>query len=178
MINTYEGIGPKNAIFFLMGKSAFAYEPAYNLSGMLYATEGGWIMLTVPNALARGVFDSMSEPGIVLPPGPNDKPFNAHISVIRPEELELVGGRDKISERGHQFRYSLGRFVSVEPEGWPQYSRVYMLLVHSPELQELRRSYGLSSLPDNGKKAFHITVAAKPKGILGRNEKSKSLVRG
>lgn len=176
MLKVYKGIGRDAALFYHMGKSAFAYEPAYNLSGMLYATEANWLMLTVPNALAKGVYDAMNEPGVILPPGPNDKSFSAHITVMRPEEIELIGGKDKITERGHQFRYTLGRFVSVKPENWPQMDTAYMLLVHSPALQELRRSYGLSSLPNSGEYAFHITVAVKPKGILGRNPKSKSLV--
>jgi hypothetical protein len=51
-----------------------------------------------------------------------------------------------------------------------------MLRVHSPELQELRRSYGLSSLPNDGKFDFHITVAIRRKNVLGRNTVSKGIV--
>lgn len=174
MFKTYLGIGRDAAIFYAMGKSAFAYEPSYSLSGMLYATDANWLMLTVPNALVRGVYDAMSEPGVILPPGPEGKPFNAHITVMRPDELLLIGGKDKITERGKQFSYSLGRFVSVKPESWSEMEKAYMVIVHSPELQELRRSYGLSSLPNKGEYAFHITVAVRPKGVLARNEKSKT----
>mgnify|MGYP005840088585 CR=1 FL=1 len=148
-------------------------SPAYNLSGMLYASKSGFLLLSVPNALVRGVFAAMDEPGIELPPGPDDGPFEAHISVMRPEELELIGGIDRISERGKRFCYRLGGLVSTEPEQ-SSHSRVWMLRVHSPELQALRRSYGLSSLPKDGEYDFHVTVAVRKRGVLGRNEKRKA----
>lgn len=148
-------------------------EVAYSLSGMLYASPNGWILLSVPNDLVRGVFRAMNEPGIELPPSKDDGRLNAHISVIRKDELAAIGGPDKITERGKHFRYSLGRLKTVEPAGWSEMSRVWMLTVHSPALQELRRSYGLSSLPNNGQFAFHITVAVRRKGVLARNDTKK-----
>ena len=99
--------------------------------------------------------------------------FNAHITVMRPEEIKQVGGADKISERGKQFHYTISRLYSVEPEGWPEMAKVWFLRVHSPELQQLRRSYGLSSLPKDGKHDFHVSVAVRRKGVLGRNETRK-----
>lgn len=152
-----------------------AGEPtvAYNLSGVLHLSGSGWLMLSVPNALVHGVFAAMNEPGAELPPGPDNGPMSAHISVMRPEEIEMIGGPSKITERGKQYRYSLGRLTTVEPEGWSEVSRVWMLTVHSPELQAFRRSYGLSGLPNDGKFAFHITCAVKRKGVLGRNDTRK-----
>jgi hypothetical protein len=154
-----------------------AEDPAvsYNLSGTLQLVESGWIMLSVPNALVRGVFAAMDEPGIELP-------YNkfgalvAHISVMRPEEVEALGGGDKITERGKRFTYTLGRLYSVPPgSGMTEMERVWFIRVHSPDLQNLRRSYGLSSLPNDGKYDFHITVAARKKGVLGRNETKKTV---
>lgn len=147
-------------------------EIAYNLSGTLYLSQSGWILLSVPNSLAIGIFKAMSEPGIELPPGSNGK-FNAHISVMRPEEVTTAGGADKIKERGKQFTYTLGRIYSVEPDGWPEMSRVWFCQIHSPELQELRRAYGLSSLPKNGDIPFHLSVAVRRRGVLGRNDMKK-----
>ena len=154
-------------------KSAAEPVVAYSLVGTLQLTQTGWLCLSVPNALALGVFKAMDEHGIELPPGPNGV-FNAHITVMSPEEVEQVGGPTKITERGKQFGYTLGRLMEVEPEGWPEMAKVWFIKVHSPELQFLRRSYGLSSLPSNGEHDFHISVAVRRKGVLGRNDSRKS----
>jgi len=145
----------------------------YNLVGRLYLSDSGWLMLSVPNALVRGVFSAMKEPGIELPPSGADDNLNAHISVFRPEEIAQLGGAEKVTERGKQFTYTLGRIYTVEPE-WAEMEKVWFIKVHSPELQELRRSYGLSSLPNNGKYHFHITVAVRRKRVLGRNTVAKA----
>lgn len=165
------------ALAELVGRRAVKHAgdaaPVYNMAGTLYLADSNWIMLSVPNALVRGSFAAMHEPGVELPPpGPTGK-LVAHITVIRPEELDVIGGPDKISERGKQFRYSLGRLKEVEPDGWPEMAKVYFLTVHSPELQALRRSYGLTSLPKDGEHPFHVTVAVKKKGVLARNAKAK-----
>jgi hypothetical protein len=154
-------------------KEAGEPTPAYNLSGQLYLSPSGYVLLAVPNALVRGVFAAMHEPGAELPPGHDGGPFNAHITVFRPDELELIGGADRVTERGKQFLYTIGRLMSVEPDGWPGVSRAFYLGVHSPELQALRRSYGLSSLPDGGRRAFHVTVAVTRRGVLGRSASAK-----
>lgn len=147
-------------------------EVAYNLVGTLYLASTGWLLLSVPNAMVLGMFKAMDEPGIELPPGPGGK-LNAHISVMRPDELALIGGGDVVKERGKQFAYTLGRLYATDPEGWPKMSRVWYVRVHSPALQELRRSYGLSSLPSDGKYDFHFSVAVRRRGVLGRNDTSK-----
>jgi len=147
---------------------------AYAMVGTLQhkkSDSGDWIMLSVPNAIVRGCFQAMDEPGIELPPG---EPLEAHISVIRPNELAAIGGPDKVTERGKQFRYRLGGLESVAPAGWPEVSRVWMLRVYSTELQALRKSYGLPPRPQNSEFDFHISVAIRRKGVLGRNDKSKT----
>jgi hypothetical protein len=148
-------------------------RPAYNLAGTLYLDPGGWLLLSVPAALVRGIFEATREPGIELPPSTTRKTLQAHVSVMSKQEVEQVGA-DKISERGKQFHYSLGRSRSVEPGNWPGIAKVWMVEVHSPELQTLRRSYGLSSLPHGGDYAFHITYAVRRRGVLGRTDTSKA----
>lgn len=157
-------------------KNAADATVSYNLVGTLHMSQTGWLLLSVPNALVIGVFKAMREPGIELPPGPGGGPLNAHISVMRPEEVERVGGADKITERGKQFSYTLGRLVEVAPEKWADVAKVWFIRVHSPELQFLRRSYGLSSLPNNGEHDFHITCAVRRKSVLGRNDSRKGEV--
>ena len=171
------GIDPRHQAVYDMGvKCAGDTHPAYNMAGMLFGKNseehGSWVMLAVPNALVRGVFSAMQEPGIELPPSKDGK-LVAHISVMRPEEIDLIGGLDKITERGDTFHYNLGKLVHCVPDGWKEMSDCWFLEAHSPELQDLRRSYGLSSLPKNGEFKFHITVAVRRKGVLGRNSKGK-----
>lgn len=155
-------------------KSASAPETSHALAGRLYLSKSGWILLAVPNSIVRGAFDALDEPGVELPPsGPNGT-LNAHISVIRPEELEQIGGGEKITERGHSFRYNLGPIKTVVPAGWAEMSKVWFIEAHSPELQKLRKSYGLSGLPKEGKFKFHITVAVRRKGVLQQGDQKKA----
>lgn len=158
-------------------KQADDPEIVHALSGMLYVTPGNWGLLSVPNALVRGTFAGLDEIGTELP-GDSDKPgrLNAHISVFRPEEIEQIGGPDKLTERGKHFHYTTGPLKSVQPAGWPAMSKVWFIEVRSPELQQLRQSYGLPPLPKNNEFPFHITIAVRRKGVLGRNAISKSIL--
>lgn len=156
-----------------LAKQAADEEVAYNLAGRLYVSSSGYLLLSVPNSLVRGVFSAMREPGIELPPSGPDGNLNAHITVMSPTDLTAIGGADAVTERGKEFRYSLGRVYSVEPDGWPNVAKVWYIKVHSPELQTLRLSYGLSSRPNDGGYDFHVTVAVRKRGVLGRNEKAK-----
>lgn len=154
-------------------KQAGDAKLVYNLSGAIYLSSSGWLLMAVPNALVRGIFSAMKEPGIELPPSGPDGMLNAHVSVMNKDDVEMIGGPDKITERGKSFEYTLGRIYEVEPDGWSEMAKVWFVKVHSPELQELRRSYGLSSLPNDGKYDFHITVATRRKKVLGRNDTAK-----
>jgi hypothetical protein len=154
-------------------KEAAAAAISYSLSGMLYLSKSGWLLVDVPNALARGVFAALDETGIELPPSEHGQGFTAHCSVMSPEEVRMIGGPDKITERGKRFAYTLGRLKSVEPENWPGVAKVWYVRIHSPDLQALRRSYGLSGLPHGGEYEFHLTVAVRRRGVLGKNETAK-----
>jgi hypothetical protein len=157
----------------MLVKNAGDATTAYALSGELYASKSGWILLDVPNALVRGAFDALNEPGVELPPKQSGG-LNAHISVMRPEELAKIGGVDKITERGHHFHYTLGPIKEVKPSGWDEMSKVWYIQVRSPELQDLRKSYGLSAKPNDDKFDFHITIAVRRKKVLQSNEVAKA----
>jgi hypothetical protein len=123
-------------------------------------------MLEVPNSLVRGAFSALSVPGIELPVRESTGQLNAHISVMRKEEVDAIG--KKITETGKLFRYRLGGLQEVRPHGWPEMEKVWLLRVRSPELSKLRVSYGLPPLPVRNRKVlqFHITVAVRRKGVL------------
>jgi len=139
------------------------------LSGRLVGSSSGWLLLEVPNSLVRGVFDALDAPGAELPTKSTGA-LNAHVSVMRPEELKTVGGIEKITERGLRFKYQLGPLQEVAPAGWKGISKCWFIKIKSPELEKLRKSYGLSAKPNNDKYDFHATVAVRKKGVLQANE--------
>ena len=96
-----------------MGKS----KDTIALSGKLVAPRS-WVLLKVPAAICRGLFAALDEEGAEYPPAHGDhKQYNPHISVIRPEEIEELGGKDQITELGQEFSYQLGVVQSVNPSG-------------------------------------------------------------
>lgn len=164
-----------NTDFAAVGRMKMARPTtAYAMSGKLYLSSSGFLLLSVPNAFVRGAFDSLHEPGIELPPAGPSGQLDAHITVMRPEEIEQFGGPDKITERGQIYHYQLGKLKTVEPNGWKAMSKAWLLEVKSPELKSLRRSYGLSALPNDNKYEFHITVAVRRRNVLRENEVSKT----
>lgn len=148
------------------------------LSGRLYFAKSGWLLLSVPNALVRGVYDALAVPGVELPragalnvPNVDAELLNAHISVMTADEVAAIG-ESNISERGHAFKYSLGQLCEINPKKIAGVSRLWIIKVTSPDLVALRKSYGLSPLP-HGDHSFHITVALRKSGVLQSNAVSK-----
>lgn len=160
----------------LLYKSAGDSTVSYSLTGTLYFTPKGWGMLSVPNALVRGAFDALHEIGAELPLNDSGR-LNAHISVIRPDELKSITDKGTLVEAGHQYRYTLGPLKEVVPDGWDGVSKCWLICVESSELKSLRKSYGLSPLPKDGKYEFHITIGIRRKHVLGNNEISKTTSR-
>lgn len=142
---------------------------SYGLAGRLYLSKSGWLLLQVPNAIGRGAFDALYEQGVELPTRDTNDPnevFNAHISVMSKKEVDSIGV-DKISERGHTFHYTLGPVREITPKTWDGVSKVWAIECYSPELKNLRKSYGLNPLPGpNGDYQFHITFAIRRTNAL------------
>jgi ADP-ribose pyrophosphatase YjhB (NUDIX family) len=160
-----------------LSKSSKTASAEYHLSGRLYLAKSGWLLLSVPNALVRGVFDAMSHAGAELPlagtmnvPNVDKELLNAHISVMTAEEVERIGP-GKINERGHSFKYALGHVKEITPGNIDGVSKLWAIQISSPELSALRKSYGLSALPKD--EPFHITVAVRRKNVLRENDVSK-----
>lgn len=137
---------------------------SYGLKGRLYRSKSGWGLLQVPNAVGNGLFDALQEVGVEQPKN-SAGVYNAHVSVFRPEELEQIGGADRVTEWGHVFGWTLGPVREVTPDGWAEMSRVWFAEVKSPDLEKLRKSYGLSALPNADKYPFHLTFAVRRKRV-------------
>lgn len=160
-----------------LAKSAKAPDVAYQLSGRLYMAKSGWLLLSVPNALVRGVFDAITAPGVELPlagvmnvPNVDKELLNAHISVMTAEEVKRIGA-DNINERGQAFKYSLGHVQELTPGNMDGVSKLWAIQVSTTGLAALRKSYGLSATPKS--EPFHITVAVRRTNVLGNNGVSK-----
>jgi hypothetical protein len=155
-----------------LGEAAVLLKEAavrtHALSGELYGSSKGALLLSVPNSLVRGAFSALDENGLVLP---NQGKFNAHIIVMTPEEVSKIGGLAKITERGKHFHYNLGPLHEGPITNSFDFSKVWFLSVASPELAQFRKTYGLDSGP--GKHGFNIVIALRKLGVLGRNEISK-----
>jgi ADP-ribose pyrophosphatase YjhB (NUDIX family) len=156
---------------------AGAAAASHYLAGRLYIAKSGWLLLAVPNALVRGVFDAMTDAGVELPlagvlnvPNVDKELLNAHISVMTAEEAAKIGAGN-INERGQSFKYSLGPVKELAPKNIDGVSKLWAIQVSSPELSALRKSYGLSALPKD--EPFHITVAVRRAGVLRENSVSK-----
>ena len=154
---------------------------SYALSGRLYLTKANWLMLSVPNALVRGVFDAISAPGAELPTqsatgAPETKSglgdvLNANIAVMTADEVAKIGA-DNITERGHSFGYALAGMTELAVSHMPGVSKAWALQISAPSLSALRKSYGLSPTPRDQDK-FHILVAVRRKGVLSDNGQAK-----
>lgn len=147
---------------------------SYGLSGRLYVAGSGWLMLSVPNSVVRGLYDALNEPGAEL--WLHEGKLSAHISVMDSDEVAEIGA-ENISERGHEFSYTLGRLKKVNPD-MPGYNAVWFVEVKSPELEKLRKSYGLSKRPKNNEYEFHITVARRKSNVLQPGGVSKVAFTG
>jgi len=154
-----------------MTKAGGTPVAAPSLAGRLIASRSGWMLLEVPNAVVRGLFTALHEPGIELPL--KDGVLTAHISVMTEDEVIALGGPQTITERGQTFHYQLGPLKSVEPSGWKDVSRCWFVEIQSPELKQLRKSYGLTPLP-RGDHEFHCTVAVRRKHVLRPGEIRKA----
>lgn len=145
---------------------------AQEFSGRLVLSKSGYLFVEVPNAIAIGAFQAMREPGLELPKHQN-RPFNAHITVMRPDEVQAIGA-DKITERGQEFKYRIGGADTVEAKrNGDVYGRYWFLKVVSPSLAALRRAYGL----EEPEVPFHITYAARRKNVLRTNSVMKQAMR-
>lgn len=146
-----------------LAKAASEHTLTYSLTGRLQRSRTGWLVLTVPAPLVRGAFDALDEHGL-------EPPQEFAIPVISPQELQRLGGADKITERGHSFHYAVGGLVAAEPfhQG---VSRVLSFTVKSPDLVKLRVSYGLDPAPGAG--GFRLPVAVRKTHVMGKNDISK-----
>lgn len=128
------------------------------LTGVLGQTKDGFVYVNVSNDVINGFYHCLDEDKAIQPPYREEKynGIGAHISVMDPEEIEGHHFR----ERGNKIRYQVRGVFQANPDRGKM-SRIWALEVHSPELENIRRRYGLS--PNLRGHSFHITFAVEPR---------------
>ena len=152
---TASGISPIKVIL-----SENARKKMVDLKGTLKKAPDNFVYLNIPNNVINGLVLMLDYEGVEKPPY-DLKSFNrvgAHISVIGTREYE-DHNLGEIKEIGQEFNFHFKGFKRVNPEGWDGMQQVYFMEVESPEIEKLRKSYGLSKLIDGHQ--FHITVGVK-----------------
>ncbi len=134
---------------------AFAYAktqlPCY---GALQKTSDGFLYLKVTD---RYVYELLPLLPDVLSPPPYFGPglIGAHISIIRPEEIDWTSP-PILPALGTRYAFSLGHFAWAIPKNVPKTSKIYFLTVDSPELVKIRTDASLS--PQYKGQDLHITI--------------------
>lgn len=123
--------------------------------GVLTRKSGGFVYLKVDDAYIRKLFPMLDLKGEGFREPPYFRSPNApgaHISVF------LANEHIRPKEIGQTFHFKLKRITVIKTRN----ARFAILQVESPELENLRREYGLS--PKLYGHHFHITLAKKTTG--------------
>jgi len=128
-------------------------------SGELRQTEDGFVFVDVPDSVFEGLLPLLGE-NAERPPK-NEKHYNdigAHITVMKRSEVE--DNNIKFKHVGKKVSYQMKGVKKVEnPDGWDSMESVWFISIESPDLQNIRRMYGLSpTIKDHD---FHITLGVK-----------------
>ena len=124
------------------------------LSGTL-KSNGGYIYLSVDSRIFAPFVNMIGKDEVISPKAvtDKDKDVGAHISVMKKKETEGL----TIDEIGESFEFFVEGLHTVEPDGWEEVKNVYFITVDAPQLEKLRKKYGLPSKIEGHE--FHITVA-------------------
>ena len=125
--------------------------------------EGDWGHIDLPQSLIEGFYRVFKKGGI-----PMDKPpYGSHVTAISNDEIKklktkLGDGWKKKAGRGKSFQFSIGAVKDVEPKGWDEMDRVYILELRCPELEAWRKSLKLT--PKISGHEFHVTLGVRKLG--------------
>jgi hypothetical protein len=115
---------------------------------------GGLLYLDVDNAYIHELIPFLSDHGFEAP-GYFGHPdlIGAHITVIYPHEVE-AGDLTNIEEYGSTIHFTIVGTNVVRPARWRGVEEAYLLTIDAPELDQLRKKYGLPP----SLYLFHITL--------------------
>jgi hypothetical protein len=127
----------------------------YEWRGTLRETEDGFVYVDLDDAYIHELIRYIEPYGFIEPPY-FGKPglVGAHISLFYSGE-KPEGGLEEI---GQEISFTPTTTQTVKPPSWENIDEVFILEVDSPELEEMRKKYGL----EKREIPFHITIGVKP----------------
>ena len=127
-------------------------------SGILKSSDG-FLYVDIDDAYIHKLISFIHEEGFKEPPY-FGKPglVGAHISVIYYDEANNYG-LGEVEECGKLIIFTPKQCQVVHPPKWKETESLYLITVEAPELDRIRKKYGLP----RREYEFHITVGIKPK---------------
>lgn len=121
----------------------------------------GFVYVDLEDEYIHQLISFIQEEGFQEPPYFGDSRLvGAHISVIYSAESAKYG-MEEIEECGERISFTLQNCQIVHPPSWKEIDEVYLVAVQAPELDAIRKKYGLPKK----KHDFHITIGVKPKNF-------------
>lgn len=127
-------------------------------SAPLRKTKKGFYYLDIPQSFATGLFKMVADDKLDESPYKQKSygGIGAHVSVISEEELDEG---TVVKEIGENFEFSLLGSKCTNPDGWDEMKQVCFVEIDSPQIKEMRISYGLPKTYKAKGHNFHITFA-------------------
>jgi hypothetical protein len=157
LVETYEHLEPRP----VPGK-AHLLRSICKGKGILKQNSQGLVFLEIDERFVSMLSPYLSAMGLSEPPYINcfGTHIRAHIPVISPRESTLQY-LEPMNLKNEECSFEIEGLYSVAPTNWPEVEQVWFFKVKSPDLEKIRRSQFLSSVP-NGQ-SFHIAVAIQPR---------------
>ncbi len=135
-----------------------AYVEKLPHEGVLKQEKDGFLYVALPREYVFGVLPLI--PGLAPPPYFTPDKAGAHITVASAEEMALLK-TPRIPSLGKMISFTIVNLTSaiVEKSRLGSNLEIYMLMVNSPQLEEIRKELNLPPL--SGGFNFHITVGIK-----------------
>lgn len=131
-------------------------EKRLPLSGHLECS-AGFVYVDVDDQYIHELAPLIQEEGFEEPPYfENAESVGAHITVIYPGEITPI---PEIQECGQPISFVPKTCQVIHPLKLQMIDEMYLVIVESPMLDEIREKYGLPKRQYD----FHITIGAKPK---------------
>lgn len=119
--------------------------------GTLKQKENGFVYLDVSNEFIKEILPLLDHEGELRPPPMASRSVGAHISVFYEKENIVPG------ELGSDFSFDVKEIRSFTLNTRDGLKKLWVMAVHSPELENLRKAYGCT--PKLNGHDFHISLA-------------------
>lgn len=116
-------------------------------------SSSGFVYVKLDDSFIHKLIPFIQDEGFEEPPYFGDPALvGAHITVIYPSELN-----QEVEECGEEITFVPRECQVVRPLRWEGINEVYILVVDAPELDKIRKKYGLEKQTYD----FHVTIGVK-----------------